>query len=149
MTFENTEDVKKIFVNINDVVNSINTEKKRLKDAYRIRQAMVQDLLHEIELVKLNAIERVKIVDDIKKIREERRQIKDQIGRIELLDGFCKRYIEKGMLSETSQVLKNLDTYEQSLKNRVYRPRVLKNLKCAAIKGDHEFQDETEDEANE
>lgn len=149
MTFESTEDVKKIFTNINDVINSINTEKKRLKDAYRIRQAMVQDLLHEIELVKLNAIERVKIVDDLKRIREERRNIKDQIGRIELLEGFCKRFLEKGMLNDTNQVLKNLDTYEQSLKNRVYRPRVLKDLKCGQIKGDHEFQDETEDETNE
>lgn len=146
MTFENTEEVRKIFTNVNDVVNSINTEEKRLKDELRIRQAMQQDLLHEVELVKLNAIERVKIIDDIKKVREERRQIKDQLGRLELLKSFCKRYIEKGMLSETRQAIKNLDTYDKSLKNRVYRPRILKDLKCAAIKGDHEFQEETEEE---
>lgn len=149
MTFENTEEVKKIFVNVNDVVNNINIEEKKLKDSLRVRQAMQQDLLHEIELVKLNAIERMKVVDELKKVREERRNIKDQLGRLELLKGFCKRYIEKGMLSETSQVLKNLDTYEQSLKNRVYRPRVLKDLKCGQIKGDHEFKEETEEDDNE
>ncbi len=146
MKFENAEEVKKVFANMNDVISSITSEENKLENELKIRQAMIQDYLHEIEMVKLNAIERVRIVDDIKKVREERRQIKDQLGRIKKLKTFYKKYIEKGMLSETTQVLKNLEEYDKSLKNRKYTPRVVKNLKCAEIKGDHEFQDEAEEE---
>lgn len=148
MTFENAEEVKKVFVNINDVIDGMPSEEKRLEEELKVRQAMIQDYLHEIEMVKLNAIERMRIVDDIKKVREERRQIKDQLGRIKKLKGFYKKYIEKGMLSETTQLLKNLEEYDKSLKNRKYTPRVVKNLKCAEIKGDNEFQEESEDEEN-
>lgn len=148
MTFENAEEVKKVFVNMNDIISSMTSEENKLEDELKIRQAMIQDYLHEIEMVKLNAIERIRIVDDIKKVRDERRQIKDQLGRIKKLKGFYKKYIEKGMLSETNQVLKNLEEYDESLKNRKYTPRVLKNLKCASIKGDNEFQEEMEEEEN-
>lgn len=32
--------------------------------------------------------------------------------------------------AETSQVLKNIDTYKKNLETRAYKPRILENLKC-------------------
>lgn len=131
MKFENTKETKEILEKMYDIMMSIAPEEKRLEKELQTQDDITQDLLHEIELADLNAIERTKIYCQLRKNRKERRKIKDTLSFIGTLKGFQRRFVEKGMLSETNQVIKNIDTHNEKLKTREYKPRVLENLRCA------------------
>lgn len=130
MNFEDTKEAEEIFRKIHELIMSLAVEEKRLEKELQTQDDITQDLLHEIELADLNAIERTKVYGQLRKNRKDRRKIKDTIAFIETLKGYSRKFIEKGLLAETSQVLKNIDTYKKNLETRAYKPRILVNLKC-------------------
>ena len=113
MKFDNTKDIKHVFKQIHELMMSIAPEEKRLNEELEHQENITKDLLHEIELANLNAIERMKVYNDLRKCRKERRKIKDTIEFINTIRGYSKRFIEKGLLSETDFVMKKIDTYDQ------------------------------------
>ena len=119
MKFENTKETKEILEKMYDIMMSIAPEEKRLEKELQ---------------TDLNAIERTKVYCQLRKNRKERRKIKDTLSFIGTLKGFHRRFVEKGMLAETNQVIKNIDTHNEKLKTREYKPRVLENLRCARSK---------------
>ena len=131
MKFEDTKDIKMFVEEMQDFFNSLSDEEEKMnKELYKCN-GIQDDLLHEIELADLNAIELMKVAKELKKNRLERRKIKNNLTLIGTLKPFNKRFIEKGILAETSQLIKNIDMYEKTLEERGYTPRVLENLKCA------------------
>ena len=131
MKFENTKDIKMFVEEIQDFFKSLSDEEENLnKELFRCN-GIQDDLLHEIELADLNAIEIMKVAKDLKKNRLERRKIKNNLMLIGTLKPFNKRFIEKGILADTTQLIKNIEMHEKTLEQRKYTPRVLKNLKCA------------------
>ncbi len=130
MKFDNTKDVKQVLEQMYDLVMSVATEENKLLEELKFKEDIQQDLLHEIELAPLNAIELVRIAIKLKKVRKERRKVKDTLEFIKVIKNYTRRFIKIGILSETSQIMKNIDTYNEKLKNRQYIPRVLKDLKC-------------------
>ena len=130
MKFENTKEVKEVLEKIHDLVMNLSSEEHALYKELKHYEDIQQDLLHEIELANLNAIERMRVYSQLRKNRKERRKVKDAISLVETVKGYSKKFIEKGLLAETNQVLKNIDTYQKNLETRVYKPRVLENLKC-------------------
>lgn len=131
MKFENTKDIKMFVEEMHDFFNSLFDEEEKMnKELFRCN-GIQDDLLHEIELADLNAIEIMKVAKELKKNRLERRKIKNNLMLIGTLKPFNKRFIEKGILAETIQLLKNIDMHEKTLEERGYSPRVLENLKCA------------------
>ena len=92
------------------------------------------DLLHEIELSTLNAIERMKIYSRLEKTLQERRVIKDKIELINTLKPYTTKYIMKGILGETGSTIQNIETLKRNHETRQYTPRILKDLKCAKRK---------------
>lgn len=130
MKFEDTKEVKNVLEKIHDLILNLATEENNLNKELKRYEDIQQDLLHEIELANLNAIERMRVYSQLRKIRKDRRKIKDAISLVETVKGYSRKFIEKGLLSETNQVLKNIDTYQKNLETRVYKPRVLENLKC-------------------
>lgn len=134
MKFENTKEAKETLEKMYDIMMSIIPEEKRLEKELQIQDDITQDLLHEIELADLNAIERTRVYCQLHKNRKERRKIKDTLSFIGTLKGFHRRFVEKGMLAETNQVIKNIDTHNENLKTREYKAKVLENLKCAKKK---------------
>ena len=134
MKFENTKEAKETLEKMYDIMMSIIPEEKRLEKELQIQDDITQDLLHEIELADLNAIERTRVYCQLRKNRKERRKIKDTLSFIGTLKGFHRKFVEKGMLAETNQVIKNIDTHNENLKTREYKAKVLENLKCAKNK---------------
>lgn len=134
MKFENTKEAKETLEKMYDIMMSIIPEEKRLEKELQIQDDITQDLLHEIELADLNAIERTRVYCQLRKNRKERRKIKDTLSFIGTLKGFHRRFVEKGMMAETNQVIKNIDTHNENLKTREYKAKVLENLKCAKKK---------------
>ena len=134
MKFENTKEAKETLEKMYDIMMSVIPEEKRLEKELQIQDDITQDLLHEIELADLNAIERTRVYCQLRKNRKERRKIKDTLSFIGTLKGFHRRFVEKGMLAEPNQVIKNIDTHNENLKTREYKAKVLENLKCAKNK---------------
>lgn len=82
------KDIDKFFREFDETNRMLITELSR-KEAER------DDLLHEIELSKLNAIERTKIYAYLESVLHERRVLKDKIELINTIKSYCDEYIKK------------------------------------------------------
>jgi len=123
------ENIKYFFYDIEE------TEKKLSAELYN-KEGERDDLLHEIELSKLNAIERMQIYAKLEKVLQERRIIKDKIDLINTIKPYTNKFIMKGIFAETDITIKNIETLRNNQETRQYTPRVLKELKCAKKKGE-------------
>ena len=92
------------------------------------------DLLHELELGNLNAIEMTQVAKALKEVLQERRKYKDELAKVMTLKGFTDKYNNKMITGDIILVLKNLRTLEKNNEARTYSPRRIKNLKCAEEK---------------
>lgn len=116
-------DMKKFFMELDD-------EQKATQEIINIEELKQEDLLHEIEISKLNAIERMVVYAKLEKVRKDRRKAKDKLRLINTLKGFADEFIKKGICRELGQAMNNLDSLEAEIAERKYNPRVLKDLKC-------------------
>lgn len=89
------------------------------------------DLLHEIELGNLNAVQLTKAGSVLKDVLIERRKYKDELEKVMTLKGFTDKYNNKLIIGNIIQTLKNLKRLEENKKTRKYRPRIIKDMKCA------------------
>lgn len=121
------QNIKLFFFNMEE------SEKKLNLELYN-KEGERDDLLHEIELSKLNAIERMTVYNKLEKVLQERRIIKDKLELINTMKSYSKKFIEKGICAETDALIKNIETLKSNQQNRQYTPRILKNLKCAKRK---------------
>ncbi len=126
-TLDLLENIKYFFYNIEETEKRLNTELYQ-KECER------DDLLHEIELSKLNAIEIMSIYKKLESVLKERRNIKDKIDLISTMKGYTNKFVTKGICAETETTIKNIMTLKSNQENRQYTPRVLKDLKCAKRK---------------
>jgi hypothetical protein len=79
------------------------------------------ELLHYIENHNLDAVKSCKIVKQLKYIRTERRQVKDEIDVIRSLkDTFVDKYKNKFIEKDLMQALKNLKELENRKNNPKY-----------------------------
>lgn len=101
------------------------------------------DLLHEIELGNLNAIEMTKAAKTLKGVLQERRKYKDELAKVMTLKGFTDKYNNKLIVGDIIQVLKNLKTLEKNIETRTYTPRRITNLKCMEAKDEHRKRQQT------
>ena len=131
MEFKDTKEIEDLTKKIIDLFRTIDDKEKEANINLIEKENIQQDLLHEIELAELNAIEFMSIAKKIKKNRIERRLIKDELALIKTIKGYTRKFIEKGIIAESEQLLKNIDTYKKNLQNRSYVPKILENLKCA------------------
>ena len=126
------KDISYFFFNFEDIEKKLNTElynKEEERD----------DLLHEIELSKLNAIEIMNVYKKLENVLKERRIIKNKIELINKIKPYTKKFIEKGICAETDGLIKNIQSLKSKQQNRRYNPRILKDLKCGKIKEKNEL----------
>ena len=121
------------FATIDDIEKMLNTQLTN-KEAER------DDLLHEIEISKLNAIEIMNVYKKLEKVLHERREIKDRMLLMGTLKGYSNKYITEGILAYTRQAIQNVETLKKNIETRKYTPRILKDLKCARTKNKEEEQ---------
>lgn len=70
----------------------------------------------------------------LKDVLQERRKSKDELNKVMTLKGFTDKYNNKLITGDIIQVIKNLRTLKSNQENRVYKARVITNLKCAGGK---------------
>ena len=116
-------EMKNFFENIDKLKIDLEKEIKRT-------ELERDDLLHEIELGNLNAVELTKVASVLKDVLKERRQYKDELDKVMTLKGFTDKYNNKLITGDIIQVLKNLKTLEQNKEKRKYRARVIEDMKC-------------------
>lgn len=134
MQIDNMKDTLELLNNINYFFRNIDEIDKKLQSDLYNKEGERDDLLHEIELSKLNAIERMQTYSNLETVLKERRIIKDKMDLISTIKPYTTKYIMKGIFAETDTVIKNIKTLKSNQENRQYTPRVLKDLKCAKKK---------------
>ena len=126
-------EMKNFFENIDELKLTLD---KQIKDTELARD----DLLHELELGNLNAIEMSRVAKTLKEVLQERRKFKDELAKVMTLKGFTDKYNNKLIVGDIINVLKNLKTLEKNNENRTYRPRKITNLKCVEEAKDEQIQ---------
>lgn len=121
------EDIKNFFPSVEEI------EKKLSTELYN-KEGERDDLLHEIELSKLNAIEIMSTYKKLETVLKERRCIKDKLDLINTIKPYASKFITKGICAETDTTIKNIETLKSNQENRQYTPRIIKDLKCAKKK---------------
>lgn len=128
------EDAEDILAMIENLFVSADDAKKKVEVEIASKEDEQQDLLHELELADLNAIELMQVSKKLVKVRKERREAKDRLRLINTIRGYTDIYIRKGIIADTRQTIRNLENLKLEKQNREYTPRVLKDLKCAKKK---------------
>ena len=104
----------------------IEEEHSNLLQELANKEAEQQDLLHELELNNLNAVEITKVAIDLKRVRKERRVIKNDIERVKMIKNFTDKYNNKFIGNEIKVLIKELYKLQKRQNNRQYEPRILK-----------------------
>lgn len=119
------EDLLKCMLNF---FQNIDKELNNAREELSTADLKQQDLLHYIENNTLNAGGYSKVGKAIKQVRNERRQIKYEIDRLECVQRFTSKYNNKLIQGDIIQVLKDLSTIDKKQEAPSYKYRVLKEL---------------------
>lgn len=121
----NIEDLLKCMINF---FNSIDKELEELYQEQSLKDLEQQDLLHYIERNTLNAGGYAKVGKALKKVRQERRKIKNDIDRVRTIKNFTDKYNQKLIVGDIIQLLKDLKITAKKQKNAKYEYKILKEL---------------------
>lgn len=131
MRVDEMDEIEEYLKESKDFFCHIDTERDRIEKELKNKELERDDWLHEIELASLNAIERSRVYSKLEKVLKERRKLKDKLDLVNTLRGFTSKMITKGICAEINQVIENVSTLKRDKTNREYKPRILKDLKCA------------------
>lgn len=111
------------------VASSLKNYHDELNNALSDIDLKICDVMHYVELYQLSDEESIKAVNLLKKLREKRRQIKDEMFRAD--------NIQKG-IGTSANVAKAKDCIKQigKLESRVYTPRKLNDLFAEHLSGE-------------
>lgn len=129
-----TMNEEEFLIKMKNFFENIDKLKKDLEGEISRVELERNDLLHELELGNLNAVELTKVAVVLRAVLKERRQYKDELAKVMTLKGFTDKYNNKLIIGDILQVLKNLKTLKQNNETRTYTPRVIKKMKCAEAK---------------
>ena len=140
MKIDNIDEVEAFAKEMNYFFTYIERTNSDLKNELRVKELEQDDLLHEIELSKLNAFELSKVAVRLRDVRQERRVIKDKLEFISTLKGFSDKYNNKLITGDIAQLLKNIRMLKENWDTRIYKTRVLEDLKISKMKKKEELQ---------
>ena len=91
---------------------------QKLSEEQSVADIKQSDILHYIENHNLNASQSCKLIKQLKKVRKERREIKNEIDVVQSLkDTFVDKYKNKFIEKDIIQALKNLRQLEEKQNN--------------------------------
>lgn len=70
----------------------------------------------------------------LKKTRQQRREIKDKLEFISTIKGFFDKYNNKLITGDLINLLKNIRQLKKNWDTRIYKTRVLEDLKVSKMK---------------
>ena len=122
--------VEEILKIMKQFFENIDKELKQLNEELSIKEQEQQDILHYFENNNLNASGYSKAGKLLKEIRQERREIKDNIDRINHIKMFTDKYNNKLIVGDIVQTLKGLNTISRKQQHPVYirRTEIIKKL---------------------
>ena len=132
MKIDNIDEVEEFAKEMNYFFTYIERTNSDLKNELRIKELEQDDLLHEIELSKLFELSKVAV--RLRNVRQERRVIKDKLEFISTLKGFADKYNNKLITGDIAQLLKNIRNLKENWETRIYKTRVLEDLKISKMK---------------
>lgn len=135
--------VEEILIIMKNFFEGIGKEHSELLEELTNKELEQQDLLHELELSNLDAVEITKVAIKLKKVRKERRVIKNDIERVKIIKNYTDKYNNRFIVNEINVLIKELKKLKKRQENRKYEPRILKDIK---IQNGKVFKEE---EANE
>jgi len=91
---------------------------KESKDILLVSDNETQDILHTIEMRRVNAVSLIKLATLIRDVRQNRRAAKDEILVLEPFVQWCKKYPEA--LKELEGVLGEMRKSEEHIADRHY-----------------------------
>lgn len=145
MKIDEIEEVEKFIKEMNYFFTNIERTNSDLKNELRTKELEQDDLLHEIEISRLNAFELSKTAIRLRNTRRERRKIKDKLEFISTIKGFSDKYNNKLIIGDIIQLLKNIRTLKDNWNNRVYKTRVLEDLKISKMKQNTNIKNQEEE----
>lgn len=134
MTTNDEVTTEEFLVNMKQFFEGIDKVKTNLEQEISKVELERNDLLHELELAKLNAVEMSQLAKNLREVLQKRRIYKDELIRVMTIKGFTDKYNNKFIVGDIIQVLKNLRTLEKNNETRKYTPRIITNLKCVEAK---------------
>lgn len=140
MKIDNIDEVEAFAKEMNYFFTYIERTNSDLKNELRVKELEQDDLLHEIELSKLNAFEFSKVAVRLRDVRQERRVIKDKLEFISTLKEFSDKYNNKLITGDIAQLLKNIRMLKENWDTRIYKTRVLEDLKISKMKKKEESE---------
>ncbi len=112
------EDLLKYMLNFFQSIDKELEELNKKQSEWDIKQ---DELLHYIEIHKLNAAKSCKAIKQLKFVREERRKIKNEQDIIRSVkNNFADKYRNKFIEKDLIQALKNLNELKQKQENPQY-----------------------------
>ena len=123
-------------ISMKNFFENIDNLKSDLEKQINETELAKNDLLHELELANLDAVEIMRVAKTLKQVLLERRKYKDELDKVMTLKGFTDKYNKKLITGDIIQAMKNLRTLKKNQENRTYKPRRITNLKCVEAKDD-------------
>ena len=127
-------DEEDFLIQMKNFFEGIDKLKLNLEEDIREKELARNDLLHELELGNLNAVEMTQVAKALKEVLQKRRKSKDELNKVMTLKGFTDKYNNKLITGDIIQVIKNLRTLKSNQEGRTYKARRITNLKCARDK---------------
>lgn len=111
---------------------NVDKELRKAREDEKIINQKQQDVLHYIEGVNLNAGGYAKVGKLLKRIRQERRVIKNSIERLELIQNFTVKFNNRMIQGDIIQLMKGLSTIEKRQNEPKYecRTNILEELEA-------------------
>lgn len=92
------------------------------------------DLLHELELAKLDGVGMIKVAKTLKEVLLERRKYKDELAKVMVLKELTDKYNNRLITGDIIKTLKELKDLKKRNIERKYKARRIENLKCVGGK---------------
>lgn len=116
-----------------------NIDKLRIDLEEQIKETELarNDLLHELELAKLDGVGMIKVAKTLKEVLLERREYKDELAKVMILKELTDKYNNRLITGDIIKTLKELKDLKKKNEERKYKARRVKNLKCVEGKNDN------------
>lgn len=113
-----------------------NIDKLRLDLEKQIKETEFarNDLLHELELAKLDGVGMTKVAKTLKDVLIERRKYKDELAKVMILKELTDKYNNRLITGDIIKTLKDLKDLKKKNEERKYKARRVENLKCVEEK---------------
>lgn len=117
-----------------NVFNSFGSKFKEVEDELKVLQATQEDILHALEFLSDEEIDKEKLVDDLTTVRKQRRIAKDYLELSKPLYEIVTSYT--GLRTDMKDAVNEIRKVKQYQSNRMYTPRKLTGLEEAFRKAE-------------